>query len=224
MYQIPYTFSDPLVLALSLHKDMTKTLVRQAGVPTPAFALVRRIEDLESVDLPFPLFAKPVAEGTSKGITADSKILCREGLKKSCAALLEQFRQPVLVETYLSGREFTVGITGTGDEAKVVGTLEVTLTSEAKDDFYSYHNKQRYETCMRYVLVRPDGDEEVRQSEAIALRAYRHLGCRDAGRVDIRSDASGRPNFMEVNPLPGLNEKTPTCRFCAIRWASLTCN
>jgi D-alanine-D-alanine ligase len=207
MYRIPYTFSDPLVLGLALHKDMTKIVVRLAGVPTPEFAVVRRIEDVESVDLPFPLFAKPVAEGTSKGITADSKIPDRDGLKKSCAALLEQFHQPVLVETYLSGREFTVGIAGAGDEAEVLGTLEVTLLPAAKEDFYSYQNKQNYAACMKYTFVRPDGDEEVRRSEAIALMAYRFLGCRDAARVDVRSDAQGRPNFIEVNPLPGLNEK-----------------
>jgi D-alanine-D-alanine ligase len=207
IYQIPYTFSDPLVLGLALHKDMTKTLVRQAGVPTPEFALVRRVEDVEAINLPFPLFAKPVAEGTSKGVTADSKIPNRECLEKSCAALLEQFRQPVLVETYLSGREFTVGIAGTGEEAQVLGTLEVKLTSAAVEDFYSYRNKQCYADNMRYELVRPDGDEEVQLTEEIALRAYRHLGCRDAGRVDLRSDGRGQPSFIEVNPLPGLNEK-----------------
>ena len=196
-----------MVLGLALYKDLTKSIVRQAGVPTPEFAMIRRIQDIETVDLPFPLFAKPVAEGTSKGITADSKILDRDGLKKSCTALLEQFRQPVLVETYLSGREFTVGIIGTGEEAQVVGTLEVTVTPEAKDDFYSYHNKQSYETSMRYNLVRRELDEEVRKSEELALKAYRFLDCRDAGRVDVRSDAQGRPNFIEVNPLPGLNPK-----------------
>jgi D-alanine-D-alanine ligase len=207
IHQIPYTFSDPMVLGLALYKDLTKTLVRQAGVSTPDFTLIRRIEDIETVELPFPLFAKPVAEGTSKGITADSKILDRESLKKSCTALLEQFRQPVLVETYLSGREFTVGITGTGDEAEVVGTLEVTLTSAAKEDFYSYHNKQSYHDKVRYNLVRREQDDEVNQSEVLALTAYRFLGCRDAGRVDVRSDAHGQPNFIEVNPLPGLNQK-----------------
>ncbi|MCC6126270.1 MAG: D-alanine--D-alanine ligase [Pirellulales bacterium] len=207
MHQIPYTFSDPLALGLALQKDLTKTVIRQAGVPTPRFAVVRRMEDLETVDLPFPLFAKPAAEGTSKGINADSKISDRDGLKKSCAALLERFRQPVLIEAYLSGREFTVGITGTDAEARVVGTLEVSLTSSAKEDFYSYHNKQLYDTCMDYTLVRPEKDDEVRQCEALALTAYRCLGCRDAGRVDFRSDAQARPNFIEINPLPGLNEK-----------------
>jgi D-alanine-D-alanine ligase len=225
MYQIPYTFSDPLVLGLALHKDMTKTVVRQAGVPTPPFALVRCVEDLEKVDLPYPLFAKPVAEGTSKGITGDSKILDRDGLKKSCTALLEQFCQPVLVETYLSGREFTVGIAGTGDDAQVLGTLEVTVTSEAKDDFYSYHNKQSWESSMRYTLVRREQDEEVCRSEELALKAYRCLGCRDAGRVDVRSDAQGRPNFIEVNPLPGLNQNDSDlpilCRQAGIPYVEL---
>jgi D-alanine-D-alanine ligase len=207
MYQIPYTFSDPMVLGLALYKDLTKTVIRQAGVPTPEFALIRRLEDIETVDLPYPLFAKPVAEGTSKGITTDSKILDPAGLKKSCTALLERFRQPVLVETYLSGREFTVGIAGTGGDAEVLGTLEVSLTPEAKDDFYSYDHKQSYATYVRYRLVRPEQDDEVRRSEELALTAYRFLGCRDAGRIDLRSDSQNRPNFMEVNPLPGLNQK-----------------
>jgi D-alanine-D-alanine ligase len=206
MYQIPYTFSDPLVLGLALHKDMTKTVVRLAGVPTPDFAIIRRIEDVETISLPYPLFVKPVAEGTSKGITGDSRIYDGDALKKACAALLEQFRQSVLVETYLSGREFTVGIIGTGDVAEVIGTLEVTVTPEAKDDFYSYGNKQNYHSAMRYELVHREHDNEVRESEELALKAYRFLGCRDAGRVDVRSDAAGHPNFIEVNPLPGLNE------------------
>jgi D-alanine-D-alanine ligase len=225
MFGIPYTFSDPLVLGLALHKDMTKTVVRLSGVPTPDYAVIRCIEDIEKVDLPFPLFAKPIAEGTSKGITADSKILNRDGLKKSCAALLEQFRQPVLVETYLPGREFTIGIAGTGEEAQVLGTLEVVITPHAKEDFYSYHNKQCYQENMRYDFVRPDADHEVRQSEELALAAYRILGCRDAARVDVRSDAQGRPNFIEVNPLPGLNEKDSDlpilCNRAGIRYVEL---
>jgi D-alanine-D-alanine ligase len=205
MFQIPYTFSDPMVLGLALHKDLTKTVVRLAGVPTPEFALIRRVEDLDAVDLPFPLFAKPFAEGTSKGINADSKIADRAGLIKTCTVLLEHFRQPVLVETYLPGREFTVGITGTGEDARVVGTLEVTLTSAAKEDFYSYDNKQSYYDKVRYHLVHPK-DEEVRRSEELAITVYRCLDCRDAGRVDLRSDVRGCPSFIEINPLPGLNE------------------
>jgi D-alanine-D-alanine ligase len=205
VYQIPYTFSDPLVMALALHKGLTKLAIRDAGVPTPDFAVVHRSEDVESVDLPYPLFAKPVAEGTGKGVCPASKVGDRTALRQVCKDLLERFRQPVLVETFLPGREFTVGLVGTGFGASVLGTLEIVLRPHAEPGVYSYVNKESSEELVDYPLVRPADDEEVRQAEAIALAAWRALGCRDAGRVDLRSDASGRPQFIEVNPLAGLH-------------------
>jgi D-alanine-D-alanine ligase len=205
LYQIPYTFSDPLVLALTLHKGLTKIVVRHGGIATPDFALVHEPEEAEQVHLPYPLFAKPVAEGTGKGITAASKIKDRDSLRQICTNLLARYRQPVLVETFLPGREFTVAIWGTGREAQVIGSMEVLLLPGAEADVYSYVNKERSEELCTYRLGRPDEDEEVRRSEEVALAAYRVLGCRDAGRVDVRSDAQGQPNFIEVNPLAGIH-------------------
>ena len=204
LYEIPYTFSDPLVLALTLHKGLTKVVVRHAGVPTPDFAMVEQVEDVDRVQLPLPLFAKPMAEGTGKGITAASKIKDRGALRKVCGELLARYRQPVLVETFLPGREFTVGIVGTGPEAQVIGSMEVLLLPGAEADVYSYANKERSEDLCEYRLGRPN-DEEVRRAEEVGLAAYRALGCRDASRVDIRSDANGCPNFIEVNPLAGIH-------------------
>ncbi len=225
LYEIPYTFSDPLVLAVCLHKGLTKTVVGQAGVPTAPFALVKRIEDVEAVDLPYPLFAKPVAEGTGKGITADSKIKDRDSLHRVCRDLLAQCRQPVLVETFLPGREFTIGILGTGDEARVVGSMEISLLPAAEAEVYSYMNKHRYEEFCRYLPRRGADDVEVAQAEQVALAAHRTLGCRDASRVDIRSDADGRPHFMEVNPVAGLHPKDSDlpmlCRFFGISYREL---
>ncbi len=205
LYQIPYTFSDPLVAALTLHKGMTKAVVRAAGLATADFAVVERIEDVDRVDLPLPLFAKPLAEGTGKGITAASKIRDRQSLAPVCAELLAKYRQPVLVETFLPGREFTVGIAGTGPEAEVLGSMEVLLLPGAEAEVYSYVNKEKCVEFCRYLPGRPDQDDEVRQAEALALASYRVLGCRDAGRVDIRSDARRQPHFIEVNPLAGLH-------------------
>ena len=205
LFQIPYTFSDPLTMTVALHKHLAKTIVRQAGLPTPDFALVERTEDIDKVDLPLPLFVKPAAEGTSKGISADSKIVNRPALRQACDALLKQFRQPVLVETYLPGREFTVGLAGNGERAEVLGTLEVILHPKAEADVYSYRNKEECEDLVHYKLVRAENDDHVRESEQIALAAWRMLGCRDAGRVDLRCDAQGRANFIEANPLPGLH-------------------
>ena len=201
-HQIPYVFSDPLVLTLTLHKGMTKRVIRHMGIPTPSFALVERESDIEAVKLAFPLFAKPVAEGTGKGISASSKISDDRELSRICCQLLERYRQPVLVERFLPGREFTVGIVGTGDEAESLGVLEVVLKDRAEREVYSYVNKERCEELVEYRVVL---DSMAQKAETVALDAWRVLGCRDGGRVDVRADAEGRPNFIEVNPLAGLH-------------------
>ena len=201
-YKIPYTFSDALGQALTLHKGMTKHVVRDLGIATPDFALVNDEEDIASVHLDFPLFAKPVAEGTGKGVTSLSRIDNRADLKSVCLDLLKAFGQPVLVETYLPGREFTVGIVGTGRNARAIGAMEVLLNSDAELHAYSYENKEHYESKVRYALV---DDLEARTAREIALAAWRGLGLKDGGRVDLRSDAGRFPNFIEVNSLAGLN-------------------
>ena len=201
-YDIPYTFSDPLVLALTLHKGMTKRVIRDLGIPTPDFRVIETRGDAERADLPLPLFAKPVAEGTGKGINAASKISRREDVAPVCSGLLKRFNQPVLLETFLPGREFTVGIAGTGENAAVIGVMEVLLRQEAEQDVYSFLNKERFEDLVEYRLVE---DEESKRAEEVALASWRGLGCRDGGRVDLRSDGHGMPNFIEVNPLAGLH-------------------
>jgi D-alanine-D-alanine ligase len=204
-YDVPYTFSDPLIMALSLDKGLTKTVVRAAGVPTPDFAVVSQETDISQVSLPFPVFAKPIAEGTGKGVTPASKISSQTELRAVCSDLLSRFLQPVLVERFLPGREFTVGIWGTGDQATAIGTMEVILLDSAEPEVYSYVNKERSEELVDYLLGNAERDELVREAERVSLAAWRALGCRDAGRVDLRCDDLGRPCFMEVNPLAGLH-------------------
>jgi D-alanine-D-alanine ligase len=203
-YNIPYTFSDPLGHTISLHKGITKHVLRDLEIPTPDFAVIHNESELDKVNLPFPLFAKPVAEGTSKGITAFSKITNREELHRTCKNIIQTFKQPALVETYLPGREFTVGILGTGKDAKVLGVIEVILKPTAEQNAYSYENKEHYERLVQYILV---DDDEAKQAKEISLKAWRYLDLKDAGRVDLRSDAHGAPHFIEVNSLAGLNPK-----------------
>lgn len=201
-YRIPYVFSDPLVLSLTLHKGMTKHVLRDAGIATPPFAVVEKEDQIGGIDLPFPLFVKPVAEGTSKGISGASKINSSAEFAERCRMLLARFSQPVLVETFLPGREFTVGIVGTASEAQVIGVMEVHLLAKAEQDVYSYGNKKNYEELVRYKLAQDSLAQEARE---VSLAAWRALGCRDGGRVDLRADKDGRMNFIEVNPLPGLH-------------------
>jgi D-alanine-D-alanine ligase len=201
-YEIPYTFSDPLVLSLTLHKAMAKHVVRDLGIPTPDFMIIEEDSDIEMIDLPYPLFAKPVAEGTGKGVTSASKILTRNELVAVCGGLLAKYRQPVLIETFLPGRELTVGIIGTGNEAVAVGVLEVVLKGSAEPVAYSYVNKERCEELVEYRLV---NDAMAEEAKNVARAVWRGLGCRDVGRIDFRADHCGILNFMEVNPLPGLH-------------------
>lgn len=200
-WDIPYTFSDPFVLALCLHKGLTKRVVRANGVPTADWAEVNSEADIAAVRLPYPLFAKPVAEGTGKGITPASRLEGRDALEATCRRLLREHEQPVLVETFLPGREFTVGVAGTGPDARVIGVMEVRYRDRA-GGIYSYHTKSHYEDLVDYHLVEGDAAAACARS---ALDAWRALGCRDGGRLDFRQDVHGLPNFIEANPLAGLN-------------------
>ena len=204
-YGIPYTFSDPLVMSLTLHKGMTKRVVRDAGVPTCDFDVVEHPDDVAHIRFGPPYFVKPVAEGTGKGVSPKSIVRRRKDLPEACRLMHETYRQPVLVERFLPGREFTTAVIGTGRQAEVLGTMEVLLLADAEQQVYSYHNKENFEALVRYRLVQPADDPLVADIEDIALRAWRVLGCRDAGRLDLRCDKRGRPQFIEVNPLAGLH-------------------
>ncbi len=201
LYDQPYTFSDPLTCAITLDKSLAKRLVRDHGLPTAPFALVERPEQAESVTLEPPLFVKPVAEGSGKGVTGRSRVETREELPAVCAELIQTFHQPVLVESFLPGREMTVGIVGNGAGARVLGVMEVVFRAHV-EAVYTGENKKEFETRVDYFLL--DGEPLARRAREVALAAYKALDCRDLARIDLRCDAAGEPHFLEVNPLPGL--------------------
>jgi D-alanine-D-alanine ligase len=221
-FGIRYTFSDPLVLAVALHKGITKQLVRDAGVETAAFALVEHASDCDTVHVPLPLFVKPVAEGTSKGVGARSLVMDRGQLREVCEDLLDRFAQPVLVEHFLPGREFTVGMLGSGRDARAVGVLEVMVQARADASAYSYTIKSDWHGRVEYRLA---DDPAAAHAAEQALVVWRTLGCRDAGRVDFRCDEHGRPHFLEVNPLAGLHPRDGDlvilCRLAGIGYRGL---
>jgi D-alanine-D-alanine ligase len=203
LFGVPYVGSDGLTCAVTLDKAVAKRLVAAAGLLTARFHVVAAEADLDAIVLPYPLFAKPLAEGTGKGIDARSRIDSPARLREVCRSLLAQFAQPVLVEEYLPGREFTTAVLGAGSAARVLGTMEVEIVSHAGDAIYSYENKEKCEELVRYsALARSPLRDE---TEALALAAYRTLECRDMGRVDVRCDGDGRPAFIELNPLPGIH-------------------
>jgi D-alanine-D-alanine ligase len=203
LFEQPYTFSDPLTCAVTLDKPVAKRLVRDSGLPTAPFAVVSDLAEAERIRLPPPLFVKPAAEGSSKGVDGRSKVETTADLARACAGLLAAHGQPVLVESFLPGREMTVGVLGNGDEAEVVGVMEVLIVEGDEREAYTAEVKGDFERRVSYRLL--DGEPLAQAAREVALGAYRALGCRDAARVDLRCDGEGRPCFLEVNPLPGLN-------------------
>ncbi|BAZ29943.1 D-alanine--D-alanine ligase B [Cylindrospermum sp. NIES-4074] len=204
LFAQPYTFSDPLTCALTLDKALAKRIIRDRSLPTAPFEVVNSIAEAQAVSLPLPLFLKPVAEGSSKGITGRSFVKEHEELVTTYQLLREQFQQPVLVETFLPGRELTVGIIGNGSNSRVVGVMEVIFTDKAETSAYTTLNKDEYleRVCYR-LLIEPE--PLAVQARKLALDAYYSLDCRDAARVDLRCDANGVLQFLEINPLPGLH-------------------
>ena len=203
-FQIPYVFSGPVTLGISLNKAFAKQIIRNSNINTPDFAVITKIQDIPHVKLAYPLFVKPISEGTGKGIDSKSKVTSEKELLDICTSLLRKFNQPVLVEEYLPGREFTVGVLRTGEDAYVPGAMEI-VYKNSSNNIYSYENKENYEEIVDYTAVK---DEHLKQCEDLALNVWRALNCFDGGRVDMKIDREGRMSFIEVNPLAGLNPET----------------
>jgi D-alanine-D-alanine ligase len=207
---VPYTASDPLALSLSLNKARAKEVLAYHEVPTARFALVDDMVDLARVRLPYPLFVKPVAEGSGKGIFANNLCRNRAQLRERVSFLLEQYKQPVLVETYLPGPEFTVAILGNGPEAyclPIVGFDFSTLPTGVTP-VYGYEAKWIWDTAEHQLEIfecpAQLPEKTYRHIELVALDAFQALGCRDWSRIDVRLDEAGIPNIVELNPLPGI--------------------
>ena len=211
-YGIPYSGSDPFTLTLCLDKARAKETLAFHGIPTPKFAVVETSAEIESrtADLMLPLFVKPVHEGSSKGITDSNLCWDRSQLLSQTKFLLENYNQPVIVEEYLPGKEFTCAVLGNGDEATVLPLVAMNFDSLPKGalPIYSFDAK--------FVWDRPENPLDIFQCparitrelqasiERVTLDAFRVLGCKDWARIDVRLDADGSPNVLEVNPLPGI--------------------
>jgi D-alanine-D-alanine ligase len=198
-YKIPYVFSGPVIMGISLNKYLTRLIVSAAGVPVSPGVLISGKQDIDRCRLEYPLFIKPVSEGTGKGITEKSLINSPADLRERVEYLLNRFNQPALVEEYLPGREFTVGVIGSGEEAIAIGGMEI----ECKDNLpYSVEFKENYQEFCKYI---PMAKEFTEECKTVAINVWKALGGFDAGRVDVKADRKGRICFMEVNPLAGLH-------------------
>jgi D-alanine-D-alanine ligase len=211
-FDVPYSGSDPLTLSLCLDKARTKEVLSYYGVPTPAFAVIESPDAIVGISpaLSYPLFVKPIHEGSSKGITERNFCRTPEDLDGQVRLLLESYDQPVLVEEYLPGAEYTCAVLGNGARARVLPIVGFNF------DALPVGALPVYGFEAKWVWDQPDAPLDIfecpaaipaalrRAIEATTLRAYHALGCRDWSRVDVRLDAQGVPHVIEVNPLPGI--------------------
>ena len=200
---IPYTGSDAATLAITLDKALSKRLLREARIPTPDFFVMETGREPVPARWRFPAIVKPNLEGTSKGITAASVVDDERSLRRKAGALIRRYRQPAIVEAFVSGREFTVGVVGERP-ARVLPPMEVVFLQPSDRNVYEYSLKQDWTGRLEYVCPAHLGRAATREMRRLALETFKTLGCRDVARVDFRTDRRGRPFVIEVNPLPGL--------------------
>jgi len=227
MLGIPYTGSDPLALAVSLDKDMTRRLAESLGLNVPKGIVLAPppgeydgdcaefLPVLEEAGLPLPVIAKPTCEGSSKGIRNRCLIRTAEEFGPTVVELWRNYQQPVLVEEFIAGDEVTVGIVG-NDPPEPIGVMRVIPKTASEHFVYSLEVKRNWEATVDYEAPANLPPAVSRAVECDALAIFAGLGCRDVARADFRI-RDGVPYFLEINPLPGLNPDSGDIVFLAYR-------
>jgi D-alanine-D-alanine ligase len=227
MLRIPYTGSGVLTLALALEKPMTKRVLTYHALPTPAFQVFERPNEPLNSDLIFPLFAKPSRQGTGMGISPQSIVYDESQLRAQVTRLLEEYREPILIERFIDGRDVTVGMVGNlvapvawrvpeDEEAprivrglQFLPPLEIGLGEYAEGEagLYTYRAKVDLVDLLTYICPAQLDADQVEELNWLAAAVFRVIGCLDVARVDFRLDAADgdRPYILEINPLPGLS-------------------
>lgn len=206
LLDIPYTGSDPATLSLALDKALAKRVVRAAGIDTPNFQLMSSgRERLDKQFVRWPLMVKPVAEGSSKGVISKSVCHNETELREVVKEMVERYQQPALVEEYIGGREFTVGLLGER-RPEVLPPMEIVFTDKSdKTPIYKFEDKLEENDRIRYEVPAKLEPGQLERLRASARTSFMSLGCRDVARIDFRMDnETGRIYFIECNPLPGL--------------------
>jgi D-alanine-D-alanine ligase len=230
MLNIPYTGSDPLTLAICLDKSRAKEILSHYNVPTPKFFVIESISELQSLSIELPVMVKPLFEGSSKGIFDSSLVNTKEDLFKQVENVLTTYNQPVLVEDFLPGKEFTVAMLGNGEDVKVLPIVEIKFDSLPKNvnPIYSFEAKWIWDQSENpldiFECPAKISSELTQKIEKLCKDTYRILRCKDWSRIDVRLDKNGSPNIIEINPLPGILPKIEdnSCFPKAARMSGLT--
>ncbi|WP_437624391.1 D-alanine--D-alanine ligase family protein [Sorangium sp. So ce1151] len=199
---IPYSGSDATTLSLALDKGLTKQILRAAGIETAEWQVVTTGRE-KLKPFRYPVIVKPNAEGTSKGITSASVVKDEAAARAAAKQLVDRYHQPALIEEYITGREFTVGLLGER-RPKVLPPMEVVFVDPPTHPVYGYEEKQTDTPRVRFECPAQLTPSELRRVEKVVRDTFAALACRDVARVDLRMTKDGRVYVIEINPLPGL--------------------
>lgn len=205
MRGIPFVGADALTLGATLDKVMAKKIFIADNIPTPKFFEIRSISELTDCDhCRFPMIVKPRFEGSSKGLSENSRVANMDELKRQAELILNTYKQPALVEEFISGQEFTVAVVG-NDPPEVMPIVQVQIDGQLKlgDKFYTF--ARIASDKLEYICPAPIDKELSDTIKDYSLRTYNAVECRDFGRVDFRVDDAGNPYVLEINPLPSLS-------------------
>jgi len=210
MMGLRYTGPTPLAASVSHDKPTTKRLLHFYGLPTPLFQVFERPDEALHPALKFPLFAKPAHEGTGMGINNRSICHTEAELREYVAWLIEAYRQPALVETYIEGIDVTCGLVGNGNAVHFFPITEVDFSGYPEDLLPIYGSLQKvdYDDLYKNKCPAPLGDAMTEQIRRLTHQTFLVTGCRDYARVDFRIDPSGQPYILEINGLPGITPRS----------------
>ena len=205
LFKIPFVGSDGLTLGLSLDKVMAKKAFVSDGVPTPKYFIANKKTGLSRMgSMKFPLIVKPRHEGSSKGISDDSKVSDKKSLKAQIDGVVDLYCQSALVEEFIRGPEFTVLVIG-NEEPQALPPVQIKIAGNLDAGDLVYTSRRLKGTEIEYICPAKISKSFDKKLRGLAIEAYQALDCRDFGRVDFRVDAKGRPYVLEINPLPSLS-------------------
>jgi len=205
MAGIPFVGADALTLGVTLDKVMAKKIFIAEKIPTPRFFEVSSASELANTNHhKFPLIVKPRFEGSSKGLSENSRVESREELVKQVEYIVSTYKQPALVEEFISGQEFTVALVG-NDPVEVLPIVQIKIDGKLKlnDKFYTF--ARITSDRLEYICPAKIPQDLKKKIDELALRTYKSVDCCDFGRVDFRVDSDGKPYVLEINPLPSLS-------------------
>ncbi len=204
MHQMPFVGSDGLTLGLTLDKTTTKKILTFENIPTPKFFEISDISSMNGAGFSFPLIVKPRYEGSSKGLDDNAVVTNARRLRERANWLINTYKQPALVEEFISGREFTVAVMGNKNPV-VLPIVQIRIEGKLDLGNMFYTHFRLHSTSLDYICPARISNKLEKKMKELALRTYKAVECRDFGRIDFRVDEKENPYVLEINPLPSLS-------------------